>query len=108
MATFANGVHVDEAVLAYVSHLATESRRHPHVKLGVSMRGCLSFVRAAKTWAIAQGREYVIPDDIKALSVPIMSHRLILNAEAQFSGVTTQKVIDDLLGSVAAPVQRVA
>ena len=69
---------------------------------------CLSFVRAAKTWAIAQGREYVIPDDIKALSVPIMSHRLILNAEAQFSGVTTQKVIDDLLGSVAAPVQRVA
>ena len=108
MATFANGVHVDEAVLAYVSHLATESRRHPHVKLGVSMRGCLSFVRAAKTWAIAQGREYVIPDDIKALSVPIMSHRLILNAEAQFSGVTTSKVIDDLLGSVAAPVQRVA
>jgi MoxR-like ATPase len=70
------------------------------------MRGCLAFIRASKTWAISKGRNHVLPDDIKDLAVPIMSHRLLLNAEAQFSGVTTERVIDDLMASVAAPVER--
>jgi MoxR-like ATPase len=108
MATFANDVHVEPSIVAYISHLASESRRHNHVRLGLSMRGCLAFIRAAKTWAISKGRSHVLPDDIKDLAVPIMSHRLLLNAEAQFSGVTTEAVINDLLGSVAAPVERVA
>ena len=107
MSSFANEVHVDHAILAFVSHLADESRRHAHVKLGISTRGCLAYIRAAKTWAVAQGREYVIPDDIKDLALPIMSHRLILNAEAQFSGISVERVIDDLLAAVAAPVDRV-
>jgi MoxR-like ATPase len=108
MATFANDVHVEPSIVAYISHLASESRRHNHVRLGLSMRGCLAFIRAAKTWAISKGRSHVLPDDIKDLAVPIMSHRLLLNAEAQFSGVTTEAVISDLLASVAAPVERVA
>jgi MoxR-like ATPase len=106
MSTFANDVHVEPSIVAYISHLATESRRHNHVKLGLSMRGCLAFIRASKTWAISKGRNHVLPDDIKDLAVPIMSHRLLLNAEAQFSGVTTERVIDDLMASVAAPVER--
>lgn len=106
MSSFANEVHVDHSILAYVSHLAAESRRHTHVKVGLSMRGCLAYVRAAKTWAVSQGREYVLPDDIKDLALPIMSHRLILNAEAQFSGVSVERVIDDLLAAVAAPTDR--
>jgi len=108
MATFANDVYVEQSILAYISHLATESRRHSHVKLGLSMRGCLAYARAAKTWAISKGRNMVIPDDIKDLAIPIMSHRILLNAEAQFSGVTTERVIDDLMSSVAAPVERMA
>ena len=52
MASFANEVHVEPSILAYVSYLATESRRHAHVKLGISMRGCLAYIRAAKTWAV--------------------------------------------------------
>lgn len=107
MASFANQVHVDPAVLSYVGHLAEESRRHTHLKLGLSMRGCLAYIRSAKTWALSQGREYVIPDDIKDLAVPVMSHRLLLNAEAQFSGVSTERVIDDLLATVATPADRV-
>ncbi len=107
MATFANEVHVDSSILSYVSFLATESRRHAHVKLGISMRGCLAYIRAAKTWAVSQGREYVTPDDIKDLAIPLMSHRLLLNAEAQFSGVTVERVIDDLLSIVNAPSHRV-
>ncbi len=107
MASFANDVHVDPAILSYVGHLAEESRRHTHVKLGLSMRGCLAYVRAAKTWALSQGRAYVTPDDVKDLATPIMAHRLLLNAEAQFSGVSTERVIDDLLAQVAAPADRV-
>ena len=107
MASFANEVFVEPSILAYISHLATESRRHAHVKLGLSTRGALAYIRAAKTWAVSQGRAFVTPDDIKALAVPIMSHRILLNAEAQFSGVVVERVIDDLLGAVAAPVERV-
>lgn len=106
MATFANDVHVEPSIVAYISNLATESRRHAHVKLGLSMRACLAYIRVAKTWAISQGRNHVLPDDIKDLAVPVMSHRMLLNAEAQFSGVTTERVIDELLATVAAPVER--
>src|SRR5215475_8096329 len=78
MAKLAAGVHVDQAVLAYVSRLAEESRRHQHVKLGLSVRGCLAMVRSAKTWAASLGRNFVIPDDIKELAVPVLSHRILL------------------------------
>ncbi|MCL2482092.1 MAG: AAA family ATPase [Propionibacteriaceae bacterium] len=106
MSSLANEVHVDSAVLDYVAQLAIESRRNPQVRLGLSMRACLSYIRAAKTWAVSQGREFVLPDDIKDLAVPIMSHRVILSAEAQFSGVTVDRVIDDLLASVPPPSDR--
>ena len=108
MASFANEVHVDSSILSYVSFLAAESRRHAQVKLGISMRGSLAYIRAAKTWAVAKGREFVSPDDIKDLAIPIMSHRIILNAEAQFSGVTVERVIDGLLSSVTAPTDRLS
>jgi MoxR-like ATPase len=94
--------------LSYVSLLAQESRRHAHVKLGLSARGCLAFVRVAKTWAIAQGRGHVVPDDIKALAEPVLCHRVLLDAEAQFAGVRVEDVIAQLLDSVAPPTDRVA
>ena len=108
MAKLAAGVHVDAAVLAYVSRLAEESRRHPHVKLGLSVRGCLAMVRTAKTWAASLGRNFVTPDDIKELAVPVLSHRVLLDAEAQFSGTTVYEVIDAIMGSVAPPTERAA
>ena len=93
MSGLADEVYVDPAVLGYVAELAEESRRQPHVKLGLSARGCLAFVRVAKTWAAADGRDHVVPDDIKDLAEPVLSHRLLLDAEAQFSGVDVQTVI---------------
>ncbi|MBA4084422.1 MoxR family ATPase [Janibacter terrae] len=108
MAGLADQVHVDAAILAYVSRLAEESRRHSDVRLGLSVRGCLAFVRCAKTWAVSQGRTHVVPDDIKALAEPVMSHRLLLTAEAEFAGVRTSDVIGRILGEVAPPTERVA
>ncbi len=108
MAAMADTVHVDEAVLGYVSEIAAESRRARQVRLGLSVRGCLSYIRVAKTWAAADGRHYVVPDDIKELAIPVMSHRLLLDPEAEFNGVEIETVIAQLLADVAPPVNRVA
>ena len=108
MSQLADQVHVDPAILGYVSQLAHESRPLRHVRLGLSVRGCLAYVRAAKTWALADGRGYVVPDDIKELAVPVLSHRLLLDAEAEFSGVTVEDVIGQLLSQVRPPTERVA
>ncbi|GAB2781036.1 MoxR family ATPase [Nocardioides salsibiostraticola] len=108
MSDLADEVYVDPAVIGYIAELAEESRRQPHVKLGLSARGCLAFVRVAKTWAAADGRDHVIPDDVKQLATPVLCHRLLLDAEAQFSGVTVESVIARLLESVAPPTDRVA
>ena len=108
MAALADEVHVDPAILAYVATIAEASRRHVSVKLGMSVRGCLAFVRCAKTWAASQGRTHVIPDDIKMLSHPVLCHRLLLTAEAQFANTTVDQVITQLLGEVAPPAERAA
>jgi MoxR-like ATPase len=108
MAELGDKVHVDAAIVRYVSQLAEESRRHPHVKLGLSVRGCLAYVRTAKVWALADGRDHLIPDDIKDLAVPVLCHRLLLDAEAQFNGVTVEQVISQLLDDVTPPSERVA
>jgi len=108
MARLADGVHVDESVLIYVSRIAEESRRARHVRLGLSVRASLAYIRAAKTWAAADGRHYVVPDDIKELAVPIMCHRLLLDAEAEFNGVNVDDVIAGILAEVKPPVERAA
>ena len=108
MAALADAVHVDESVLAYVSRIAEESRRARHVRLGISVRGCLAYVRAAKTWAAADGRHYVVPDDVRELALPIVSHRLLLEPEAEFAGVRVDDVIASILAEVKPPTERVA
>ncbi|MDR0783220.1 MAG: MoxR family ATPase [Propionibacteriaceae bacterium] len=106
MSEFANQTYVDPAILDYLSRLATASRAHPHVRVGLSTRGVLSFVRAAKTWAVAHGREYVTTDDVRGLAQPLMSHRLLLSPEAQFAGANIDDVVASLLASVLAPELR--
>ena len=108
MAEMADQVYIDKAIVAYVSALVDASRRHKHVRLGASMRGCLALVRTAKVWALAEGRSQVLPDDVKMLAEPVLCHRLILDPEAMFNGVTVEDVIGDLLTSVPAPAERVA
>jgi MoxR-like ATPase len=108
MAKLADQVYVDPALLAYVSRLAEESRRHPEVKLGLSVRGCLAIVRAAKTWAAADGRGYVVPDDLKELVVPVFSHRILLNPEAEFSGSNVEDVIARIVATIRPPADRAA
>jgi MoxR-like ATPase len=108
MAQLATQVHVDPSVLSYIARIAEETRRAPEVKLGVSVRGCLSCVRAVKTWAAANGRNYVLPDDMKELAEPLLSHRIILHPEAEFSGSTVIGVLSRVLADVVPPTDRAA
>ncbi len=107
MADMAATVHVDEAVLDYVSRLAEATREDARTRLGVSVRGCLSLVRSAKVWAASLGRPFVIPDDIKDLAEPVLAHRLVLDVEAEFAGVTSDEVLQDVVATTAPPVERV-
>ena len=90
-------------LLAYVVDLARATRTHPSVSLGVSPRGATALLAAARAWAWLAGRSFVTPDDVKALAVPALRHRLALRAEAQMEGVTTEAVISGVLRSVPVP-----
>jgi MoxR-like ATPase len=103
MSQLATDVHVEVSILDYIAQLAQRTREDPEVDLGVSMRGCLAFVRVAKTWALSQGRTHVTPDDIKQLAFPVLSHRVLVNADAQFSGTTSTDVVQRILEDTAPP-----
>ncbi len=107
MADMAADVHVDDAVLDYISRLAEATRTDTRTRLGVSVRGCLALVRCAKVWAAAQGRAFVVPDDVKDLAEPVLAHRLVLDVESEFAGVTAPEIIQDVLATTAPPVERV-
>lgn len=108
MIDLAGSVYVDDTILDYVSTLLDESRNAPDVVLGCSVRAGLSLVRAAKTWAIASGREYVIPDDVQYLASSVLAHRLVLDPEEEFRGMTPERVIGRILNNVPAPEGSVA
>jgi MoxR-like ATPase len=91
-------VHVAEALKGYAVDLAAATRRSPEIRLGASPRAALHLVRSAKAWAALEGRDYVIPDDLQLLLVPVLAHRLLITAEAHVAGHTAA----DLLGKIAA------
>jgi MoxR-like ATPase len=108
MAQQVRTVHVDPSINDYVSRLVESTRSATEVRLGVSVRGALALVRASKTLAAASGRHYVVPDDVKSLAEPVLSHRLVLDPEAEFDGVTPSSVIAQLLLETAPPSDRQA
>ena len=108
MADLAQTVHIDEVVLDYVARLTEATRDDAQTAIGASVRGGLALVRTAKVWAAASGREYVIPDDVKELAQPVLAHRLILDTEAEFAGVTAIDVLARILEQTAPPALRAA
>ena len=95
--------HTDRAVLDYVAALAEATREDESSLLGVSTRGAIGMVRCTRVWAAAQGRNFVLPDDVKALAVPVWAHRIVVDPDAAFSGATSEGVIQRALTSVPAP-----
>jgi MoxR-like ATPase len=108
MGALARTVHVDPSINDYVSRLVEATRDATEVRLGASVRGALALIRTSKTLAAANGRHYVIPDDVKALAEPVLAHRLVLDPEAEFDGVTASSIISQLLIETPPPSDRQA
>ena len=106
MADLAASVYVDTSINDYVARLAEATRTDAETRLGASVRGCLALVRCAKVWAAAQGRAYVVPDDVKELAVAVLSHRLVLDVEAEFAGVTPEEIVERILAETVPPTER--
>ena len=90
-------------VLGYIVDLVRATRVSPSVSLGVSPRGATALLATARAWAWLSGRSFVTPDDVKALALPALRHRIQLRAEAEMEGVTTESVIGGVLRTVAVP-----
>jgi len=108
MAVLARTVHVEPSINDYVARLVEATRTADEVRLGVSVRGALALVRCAKTYAASLGRHYVVPDDVKALAGPVLAHRIVLDPEAEFDGVTPASVVAQLLLETPPPAERSA
>jgi MoxR-like ATPase len=106
MIAVARQVHVAPVLRGYIVDLAQATRRHPAVSLGVSPRATLALHRAGRASAASIGREYVIPDDLKALAAPVLGHRLVLNPEAEMGGITPEQVLEDVVNGVPVPSGR--
>jgi MoxR-like ATPase len=96
-------VHVSDAVRRYAVDLVTATRDNRDLRLGASPRATLHLLRASRAVAALDGREFVLPDDIQALAVPVLAHRLLLSAEAQVARRTTSAVVTDVVASVPVP-----
>ncbi|WP_255196478.1 AAA family ATPase [Halorarius litoreus] len=96
-------VYLDERVREYILDIVEATRESPDILHGASPRATLAFLNAGKARAAIEGRDYVIPDDIKSLAQPVLRHRLVLTTDAQLADETTGEVIDDVLGAVSAP-----
>lgn len=106
MTELASTVHVDPAVLEYVSRLMEETRLAADVRVGVSIRGAIALMRTVKVWAAVNGRHYVVPDDVKHLVEHVWLHRFVLDPEAEFAGTTPKTVMTKILSEVAPPQAR--
>lgn len=105
MIDIASRIYVAPSVADYVARLVEATRSATQVRLGASVRGALGLLGAAKTRAASRGRHYVIPDDVAALAGPVLAHRLILDPEAEFDGVTAEAVVDQILLDTVPPAQ---
>ena len=97
-------VRTSPEIKNYIMAIVTETRKSEDIKLGVSPRGSLALHKAAKAYAFINQRDYVIPDDVKKMAVPVLSHRIMLSQKGKAAYSTQQNVIASILGTVPVPV----
>lgn len=100
-------VHVHPAIVDYIIALAKHTRHHVRISIGVSPRGTKALYQAVKSWALVHQRDYVIPDDVKDLIVPVWSHRLTLKTETKMNELNAETVLAEIIKSVKVPEEQV-
>ena len=99
----AQAVRVEETVADYALRVVHATRGHPSIRLGVSMRGAIHFSHVAQGRALLAGRDYVLPEDLKALAVPVLAHRLVLDTRAKYAGTDRRELVRELVEAVPLP-----
>ncbi|NIM04836.1 MAG: AAA domain-containing protein [Armatimonadetes bacterium] len=97
-------VHIDESVKQYLVHIVNATRRSPAVSLGGSPRASIALMRTSQAKAALEGREYVLPDDVKYVADSVLNHRILLTAESRARQLNTSKIVEQILSSVPVPV----
>jgi MoxR-like ATPase len=97
-------VHVDPSLRGYILDIVEATRNHPALALGGSPRASLNLLHAGQSLAAVCGRDFVTPDDIKGMAVPVLAHRVIVRPEQRIKGVTAEQCVGEVLRSVAVPV----
>lgn len=98
-------IKVTDALVDYIVSLTHRTRQHESIELGISPRGSMALYQASQVYAALEGRDYVLPDDVKILIKPIFRHRIILDGRAEMAGLTADQVIDDILSTEKTPVE---
>ena len=98
-----DSVHVDPSLIRYIALIIQQSRMSQALQLGASPRASIGILRAAKAFALLQGRDFVIPDDIATVIPPVLEHRIILTADAEMQGFTAAKITRSLIDKVEVP-----
>ena len=96
-------VRVSDEVLGYISAIVTATRTSPDLSLGASPRGSIALLLAGKAMAAIQGRDYVVPDDVKDVCIPALRHRMIRRPEAEIQGVSEVAAVQRAVGRVPVP-----
>lgn len=99
-------VYIDQSVQFYIVNIAAETRRHRGVYLGASPRGSIALMRAAKAYAFIQGRDYVLPDDVKYLAPSVFAHRIILTPEAKYEGMENEQIMHAIVRNTSIPIRK--
>jgi MoxR-like ATPase len=99
-------IRVEDSVRDYVVRVARETREHPEIELGASPRASLALYQASQAWAAIHERNYVIPDDVKAVAPATLTHRLVIAPQAQLRGRMPDELVGDIVDSVPVPVER--
>ena len=100
---YADSIYIDELIKQYIVEIANATRSHPDTTLGVSPRASINLMKGAKAFAMLQGRDYVIPDDVKAIAVPVMSHRVLLSPSARMRGINQSTIVNEALDQISVP-----
>jgi MoxR-like ATPase len=97
-------IHLSHPVKEYITNIVRATRSHPCLHLGASPRGSLGLMRAGQALAALRERDYVLPDDIKFLVIPVLAHRLIVKEEERLRGETSEQFLEEIIRQIPAPV----
>ncbi|WP_405099408.1 AAA family ATPase [Oceanobacillus sp. FSL H7-0719] len=101
-----NEVYIDQTIQSYIVSIVNRTRENPSTYLGVSPRGSIALMKAAKAYAYIYGRDYILPDDVKYLAPHVLAHRMIMTSEGKYNGDTGEEIIDSILRTAHIPVRR--